>query len=189
MTAALREVCPDATVWLYKNKHLPASKAIGHLGDMEKCFTFTVMRSPWDIIGSYWRHAKNNPVLKFDSCPPGVGHWWYFHCRHIAQQTFDQFVSEFYLSDRFVRDGGFWKTYCCDRDGQDLGVKVYQFSDLDTAWTNVCQQLGAASPPEFPNLNSADFPSGEWTQPLVDAVREKYHMDVEKFGYEPPAVQ
>ncbi len=192
MTKALCILFPDSFVGRYKLKHYRARGIKRELlPQWQRYFRFSVIRSPWDIIESDWRHTHYNPLVGASDRPPNIAPWWFDHVHEVAAMTFDQFVQRKYLDPKgLVDQGGFWQTYCCAHNGKDLGVTPFLFTELNQAWYAICHNLGVDDPPPYPHENAdTGNPRGDWTPSLIDAVGEKCAGDIERFGFKPPVQQ
>lgn len=137
----------------------------------------TVVRNPFDIIGSCWRlvcrdHADRRR-FKAES--------WREFCNHFFAAGFEQFVLEHfaYLQGR----GGFFGHFC-EVDGKSP-VQVFQFEMLNRDWPQLAKILQMSG--ERPLGNSAVGCGKEnWTEALIKHVAELCRGDLERFGYQIP---
>ena len=97
---ALAQRCPDAVVDVFELKHANAMAIRERIGrdEWDHCYRFSVIRSPWDIIASDYRHTVRQ-AKAIDSrtalhCTPG---WMERMRRILAYGSFAEFVRHEYL--------------------------------------------------------------------------------------------
>jgi hypothetical protein len=189
ITAALAGAYPRASVDAFAGKHATGLTIRGGfwIDDWESLFRFTVVRNPWEIIGSDYRwtlaRAREMDETTYMGCDPI---WLSKMRRTSAYRDFADFVWHEYLGEwGYILPGGFWRTYCLDFCGHELGIETFRFEELDRAWETIRRRVGTASA-ELPRLNVGDG-SVTWTRPLTEAVRALCWIDADRFGYRGPA--
>lgn len=195
ITHALAARCEDALVdvFAHKHEHAPTIAARFRSGkEWWASFRFSVIRSPWAIIESDYRHTMH----AFEALHPAARlecslEWWLRMHRVAAYRDFAEFVREEYLADgSMLRRGGFWRTWCLGPDGEDLGVQPFRFERLQAEWLEITEAIGLGPLPDLPWLNrtlplspAPPLPCSAWTPALVDAVGERCEGDLVRFGY------
>lgn len=199
ITHALAAACEDAQVGLYSLKHAAAPLLFDRFRSGKEwwaSFRFSLVRSPWEIIESDYRLC----MAAFEVSTPADRlacelEWWLKIHRVAGYQDFAGFVREEYLAaGSMLRPGGFWRTWCCGSDGEDLGVRAFRFERLQSAWEDICEAIGLSPAPQLPWLNRARsaspflplLPACLWTPALLDAVGERCEDDLRRFGFTPP---
>lgn len=192
MTRALFKACPTSIIdeLEWKHVHAPQFKFLIPPNEWDLYYKFTTLRSPWEIIESDWRHVHKLPKI-----PPSpemhIGDWWLQRVdRVLSYDSFDTFVEHEYLiksDNQLVYEGGFWKTFCCDDNDNDLGIDVILCSDLPNKWIEICDRIDII-PSQFPYLNHAISKIGCWNEKLIEKVGNHCYLDIEKFNFQPPKI-
>lgn len=160
-------------------------------------YRFAVIRPPAEIIESDWRLTQQGIKAWFPGGkPPDVSRApldarWYDRLARVAQyRDFDRFVREEYLGEYSgVGVGGFWRTWCGDRDpreGQDLGIETIRFAELPSRWPELCDRLGVPRC-DLPRLNHAPGPRPVWPAGLLQAVEAHCAGDLARVCRRRPA--
>lgn len=181
ITELLAVNLPNAYVDVFEKKHAYARGLAQRVPNWESIVKFSVMRSPWEIIASDWRHTRAMARQITERTALEVHPDWMLRMRRVAAyQGFAEFVQGEYLSeDSYVEDGGFWKTFCLGPEGEDLGVEPIAYRDLPARWMDICEIAGVRQLP-LPRLNQT---SGEvqWASVLRNAVQVKCWADAKFF--------
>ena len=182
ITTSLKAAVPTATATLVEGRHVTAWKLKQRDPvAWDKLYRFSTMRSPWDIIASDYRLTlKDVPNQPDDGWTPG----WIARVERIRQHmSFDRFVEEEYLGKfSCVHRGGFWKTWCCDLDGSDLGVTMYRFDQLPEVWPEIAARCGVPDA-QLPHVNAGVVLDVVWRPDLRAAVGQLCRDDIQRFGY------
>jgi hypothetical protein len=213
---ALLDAFPDSIADVDENRHRYAMgcRGVDRLGKIwDRLYKFTVIRNPWEIIESDFHLMSRDVRALHVHTKMKSNDRWYRKLKRVAKyKSFSEFVVREYLGRNIVWEGGFWRTWCCDADGGDLGITVLRYEDLAEEWLEVQKKLGFRQP--LDQMNSANelffgpkyvdkslrqlgiepvarptirieplFPC-EWTPAIRDAVGEMCHMDLSQFGYE-----
>ncbi|TWT58887.1 hypothetical protein KOR42_22740 [Thalassoglobus neptunius] len=134
--------------------------------DWDQIIRFAVMRNPWRICESSYHHFRG---LSHDMNHPKIAQW--------RQMEFSEFVVDHYA---FLQvGGGFWHHWCCDRDGNDIGVEALLFERFD--WDRVQEILQIQV--ERPRVNGADSSPVVWTPEAEEFIRVRTVRDRERFNY------
>lgn len=95
---------------------------------------FAVTRHPVEAIWSSYQRtlqvARGGNLDRFD------GAYRTYLETTLACQNFEEYARTQWIADNDfnIRRGGFWHTYCCDREGKPLPVKMLRFDHLDADW-------------------------------------------------------
>jgi hypothetical protein len=95
---------------------------------------FAVTRHPVEAIWSTYQRslqvARGGSLDRFDDA-----YRTYLETT-LACQTFEEYTRTHWIADNDfnIRRGGFWHTYCCDREGNPLPVKMLRFDHLTADW-------------------------------------------------------
>ena len=191
MTMVLHTVFPESFVEDLSWKHAVAyeiRKIIIGRFEWDTYFKFAIMRSPWEIIESMYKHLviKTKEPLNPDIM---IASQWIKTLERFAEyKTFEEYVqNEFIRYSGVNHFGGFYGTYCLDANN-DLGVHVYQYSELEKAWEDICSRLDIKNT-KYPKVNASTTSTPLWTKDLVEEIAEVCKLDIEKFGYQPPKVR
>jgi hypothetical protein len=100
--------------------------------------------------------------------------------------SFERFVNEEWLGEYSgIDEGGLWRTWCCDEEGESLGFVPLYFESLPRAWRAFCACIGLEYRP-LPRLNEAAEENPEWTSELIEGVAALCRLDLQCFGYSIP---
>jgi hypothetical protein len=155
--------CVVDTTW---DRHPTAADMRRRIGPAWRgMFKFSIMRSPWEIIESFYRLCLR------DSATTGMPPRWASQCARAAGGTFEEFVHREFLSGAIHR-GGFWKTWGASE------VEVFQYPGGQA----ILDRLGIGR--QLTVLNSAPDCPAEWTPRTIDAVRMLCCEDFRRFGYQ-----
>ena len=103
-----------------------------------------------------------------------------------ADDSFERFVREEYLGEYSgLLRGGFWRTWCCDDAGAELGVQPLRFETLHETWPLLLRALRLPTTSR-PAVNASPPLPVTWTPALIDSVGTLCCYDVARFGYRPP---
>ena len=151
-------------------RHSQAHKLKDLLPDWDVLEKFTIVRNPWRIAESSYRHFhQKQQALPLD-------HSFQAILGPLCALPFGDFV--IHTLD-FLRKGFFahwaleWETF------NDLGVKAFKFEDLD--WGEVSRILQIEGP--RPHENAAPPQPMEWTDEAVSFLKSRCSLDFELFGY------
>ena len=132
-----------------------------------------VMRSPWEIYASCYRLHQHYATL--DLMPPQLaGDERLF--RMVGRLTFRDWVNTMIATGHLNPPGGFSVRYCGSR------VLVLQYDRRP--YQRLAEMLGVRL--VLPRVNGG-WKHPRWTRELIDQVGRYCWMDIERFGYEPPA--
>jgi len=192
ITLALAQQYPDAIVSLFGNKHADALRSCDYFrsgSEWLSAFRFSMIRSPWEIIASDYRHTlaaamAATPASRLEC----TSEWWLRMQRVRGYAGFTEFVRlEWLCEHSLLRPGGFWRSWCQGPEGEDLGIVPYRFDQLSDAWAQIRGALGAGDLP-LPAPTPTPQIETTWTPALVDAVEERCQGDVTRFGFPLPPV-
>lgn len=148
-------------------------------------FVFSVIRSPWEIVASWYRLAKRDlAAMKTNPDFAALDNAWTRYLRVFeADMDFGAYVKRDILGGIIgVAPGGFWRTWCCAVDGADLGVQPYRFETLQARWREIAVKCGCPAA-QLPHANGTKQEPAPWTPELVAAVGELCQEDVARFGF------
>lgn len=156
-----------------------------------RLFRFSVIRSPWEIVASWWRLLKRE--LDFHYRRPNFdlreGPWISYLRRFSKDQDFGRYIERDILTGLIgIAQGGFWRTWCCGARGEDLGVRAVRFANLTAEWPEIAERCGRPGL-ALPHLNGTLRETVPWTAALIAAVGQYCADDVRRFGFQPPALQ
>jgi hypothetical protein len=105
--------------------------------------------------------------------------------RFLTYKSFDEYARDAWLNpDRHLRPGGLWQTYCSDRVGTALPVRVLRFDDMPAEWERLVTdwrlprgELGKE------NSSGATFERGLVSDGIHAQILDYCHSDCERFGY------
>ena len=188
MTNILQSICPKSIVEELGWKHESAKFIKRSLlkNQWDDYYKFAIIRSPWDIIESFWRHKK---ILCDQSVDDNISiaDSWLQELSQIKKYTsFDEYVEKEYVYyNKNIRDaGGFWGYWCCDKDYNELGVNPILFDDIVSQWPNTCSRLDIPYKP-YPHTNHAKYPKPLWHKRLINQVGDLCWRDLQKFKFQP----
>lgn len=151
-------------------------------------YKFAIIRSPWEIIESFWRHTKR---LSEEPIDPNiiVGQGWLDTLdRFKSYENFDQYVVNEYLNQEGLKiGGGFWGWWCNDLNGNDLGINPIMFDDINNEWEKLSAYLGIKDI-KYPRLNYSDnnISCPIWSKEIADEVGSLCWYDIQKFNFKNP---
>lgn len=208
---------PDSYVDIMHRRHRYAigCKELDRLGEIwDHMYKFAIMRNPWEIVESDFRLVMRDVATLHSHSKMELYDLWHRRLTRAKQyKSFTEYVAREFLGRDIVWEGGFWKTWCCDREGIDLGLDIIQYDNLEEGWLRVCRRLDMPQNP-LPSMNSGNtinfsvkymstvlkqlgvkpvkipkincqlpFPC-IWSPAARDAIGELCCVDIEKFGYE-----
>lgn len=174
-----------AVVDVHEGKHRTAFVARTMLGEAwERAYRFSLIRSPWDIIASDYRHCMREAwsitaALRMTWTPE-----WHSRLLRIrAYDGFADFVLGEWLCDGspIVAAGGFWDAFCGTGD-----VTPIRFEALRDQWPTIAAKCGCPCA-ELPHVNGT-WAGIEWPAWLAESVGAVCAGDVAIFGFEPPVL-
>lgn len=178
-------------------------------GDIYK---FAFVRNPWDAIESDYRLCMRDVEILHEYSKMELYYPWYSRLKKISKyKSFNEYVAREFLGKNMIQEGGYWKTWCCDLDGKDLGMKIFKFENLESSWKIICEEIGMNDNPLLKTNNSEsinhtfkymrimynklglELPkmpkiirqpiNCKWSNAVKDAIGELCNIDVEKFDY------
>lgn len=163
-------------------RHTRACELAETIPQWDSLYKFAVMRNPFEIVESFWRLVQRDRVLlqrPQPEFPKSAREYWAF-VEQTSRMTFEEWVPWHF---RYLEgSGGFWRHWCCGRDGADLGVMPVRFDRLREEWPQICQRLGVRRL-DLPHVNTA-LGQSEWTISSVRTLSELCSNDVQRFGCE-----
>ena len=216
ITDALLSAFPDSCVDVVDRRHRYGMgvKGLDRLSNLwDNLFKFTFMRNPWDIIESDFKLLLRDVAILHSHSKMELHDRWYHKLHRVKNcKSFSEYVAREYLGRNVIWEGGFWRTWCCNKAGEDLGFKVFFHESIDRDWTVIQNQLEinqpldrmnnygtlhfsskytpvvfgnlGVEPPKMPNVHIPMPFDITWTPAARDAIGELCYLDVEKFGYE-----
>lgn len=148
---------------------------------------FSIVRNPWDIVASDYRLTASQAGIGSATQNMTAG-WDARVARLQADRSFERFVAEEYLGQfSGIVPGGFWRTWCTDEDGVEMGIRPIAFEQLadPATWTELLDWLGLQACPRL-RINRSPAIPAEWTAELIRRVGELCCEDVARFGFSPP---
>jgi hypothetical protein len=161
--------------------HAKASEIIAKIGRdaFDSCFSFGIVRNPWDWQVSLYRFALES-VLDL----PLVA----VHARRLGsiRKTYAKFESfDDYIRWRCTEDVHLQKDFLFSKDGEKLVDFVGRFERLDDDFRTICDRIGI--PARLPRLNESSKSRSYqdyYTPETIELVREAFAPDIELFGYD-----
>ena len=176
-------------------------------------FKFVFMRNPWRIIESDFNLLMRDVAAMHSHSKMELHDRWYKKLMRVKGcRSFSEYVAREYLGRNVVWEGGFWRTWCCGKEGEDLGFEVFSFENIKQEWPKICARLHINTPlkemnsaqdlhfmtqysstvfanlgvelPKIPKINFPIIHECVWTPATRDAIGEMCYLDIEKFGYE-----
>lgn len=188
MSNALRTTFRDSLVNDDDMKHARVPRLKKMLGDRwADTYKFAVIRSPWEIIESYWRHTK----LAYNEITSTTNPFWYNHVIEVEGYSgFQEYVEKQYVQPGNVnlRNGcGFWRTFCTNLEGNgEEGVHPVLISEVDEFWVKFCASFNIMDAPRYPRDNMAHYSNMKWTPQLIELIGTRCKDDIELFGFKEP---
>ena len=186
MSTALTAAFPQCFIGCDNIKHVRARYLRRLIGEdlWKKAYKFALIRSPWEIIESYWRHTTaaydNIEFISHDS-------FWYSHVYEVHSYSgFDEYVERQYLTDPNINlreKCGFWQTFCMEDTNEDLGVIPVLTTRAADFFDGLCHLYHATPSFAYPHLNGANAPMGIWSKNLKERVGERCAYDTRRFGW------
>ena len=191
VVASLLQRNPDSVCDHVFRRHYRATQIMEYL-DYGAYRWFAALRPPHKMIESDWRvrqkvveWIQEDVLFRMNMEPRD-----YELMMRVVGKSFDQFVEDEYLNGEGsdlagnrmdIKQGGFWKTYCCDADGSEVGVRMLRFFHLQEDFTAMCNEWGIQAEP-LPGLNHIPGPDALWPGDLMARVRERYGYDYKKLN-------
>lgn len=143
---------------------------------------FTIVRSPWRICESTYRHFRFKDRQFSSKAASWVDPEVRDELRRYKEQSFEDFV----LSHFQYLQGGFFAHWALEWDTlRDLGVKAFRFEDLDSDWPRICELLELPRETPRPEENASPPCETRWSEEAVDFIRRKCSLDLKLFAYPP----
>lgn len=145
-------------------KHATVQQARQVVGESiwNKAYRFTILRDPWEIVASWYRHCQ--VPANADHCTPP----WASYQQRIASMSLEQFVADELVN--FVPEGGFLRQYA-----DDVGMEILTLQDaVDT----LIRRTG-----HDPSLEIRPYTTAE-KHALSRDVRRRCWRDCEALGIE-----
>lgn len=176
LAIAITATIPEAFRFSSEEEHLSYSEAVEKYPYLQTYRFVMVMRSPYDILQSYYRYCLM--VTKDPSCVRSEKVRRY--CQSLAKLPFGEFVCtvvSYRGTDSIVTPPGFWHRYA----GSDE-VTIYQYAD--EPWPRIGELLGVSL--SMPRTNSIDRPDEPWDRESAELVARTCSLDIERYGYGNP---
>ena len=188
ISRALYASLPESYVNLVEWRHRYGME-IQYMEDLYHCFPdmykFTVIRNPWEIIESdYNLVMRDIQQPSFKRVMTSQDRWTQRLKRVREYSGFVEFVAREYLGGLSpVLEGGFYKTWCCKINGEDLGFQYILFNNLNSNWPQICKDINIPVC-NLPCENNADTKKCPWSIRARDAIGDLCKNDIEKFGFQ-----
>lgn len=171
---AVSKVLPHATIVTGPTEydlHVSAADARARFPNHQQ---IVVIRNPWDVVGSLWRlstYFATLPEIENTSAE-NVGRFLIY-----GSIPFRDFVRQAAADSVFIPAGGF-STYYSDAE-----TRVFLYED--DPYRRIGEFLHVSLDMPWVNHYDGDV---VWDAESVRIVGEQCHVDVERFGYRPPAL-
>jgi hypothetical protein len=147
-------------------------------------YKFTVIRNPWDRIGSFFNHISNvyNPFYDV-------------FCKKQGIRTFEEFVLNLDMIVKVVKSGNPDMERSIDPlldwillDGENLMDDIIELPDLNERWPYLCNRMGIDYKPlgrERQRSKNGDY-KHQYTPQMVKIIEKVYGEEIEyfKFSYD-----
>jgi Sulfotransferase family len=161
--------------------HATASEIIAKVGRdaFDSCFSFGIVRNPWDWQVSLYRFALER-VLDMPLLAA--------RARRLGRERkiYSRFESfEDYIHWRCTEDVELQKDFLFSEGGEQLVDFVGRFEKLDDDFRTICDRIGI--PATLPRLNESSKGTAYqdyYTPETIELVRRTFAPDIELFGYE-----
>lgn len=161
--------------------HVTASEIIAKIGreTFDSCFSFGIVRNPWDWQVSLYRFALETVV----DLPPVMA---YLRGLGSERRTYVPLGSfDEYIRWRCNQDVHLQKEFLFSEDGEQLVSFVGRYESLDADFRTICERIGIDATLPRMNESSRQMPYQEYYTPeTIELVRRAFAPDVEQFGYE-----
>lgn len=191
ISAALMPHLSNNSICDLVQRHIPARRIAGDcwIGDLwSSCLAFrwAVIRHPAEIAASDYRLSMAHVAAY---TPEGAARWpprWRDRIEQLrADASFSAFLGRHYRSGEMVRNGGFWRLYCCGQNGEDLGIEAFRYEDLACTWhviTGRCGIREADAPLRRSNAAPAEI-AVRWTAQARRLILDACRDDFQRFGF------
>jgi hypothetical protein len=180
---ALFDLLPNSYLNLMEWRHRYGINIQYMLPHFSTMYKFCVVRNPWELIESdYNLTLMDIHVPTFDKRMTATDGWLQRLKRVSKYSGFVEFVAKEYLGSlSSVLEGGFYTTWCCDKDGDDLGVEPILFQELEQKWPYVCETIGISC--VLMHENAVPRHQCLWTPKARDAIADLCQKDLERFNF------
>lgn len=142
---------------------------------------FAVVRPPWEIVKSDYELTLMNLDRSGADLQTSAPYGWQIRLRRAAcEPGLAEFWRREYLRFGSVKPGGFWKTWCCDEEGNDLGVEPLPFDDFGIIEIAMSELLGVQIEVEHRNAAPKRVTTDD---ELRDEIKRHCRYDCERFGF------
>lgn len=161
-------------------RHARASELKKIIPGWDDLFKFAFVRNPWTAVVSDYMRMKTYPLPP----PDGPQHEVVAQLRNDARRARSTSFQEWvlYRLQYLAPGSGYWRYWCCQEDGQNLGIEPMRFENLTEEWERIAERLGIPGTP-LKSANGVPHEPVAWTQPAIEFVRERCADDFERFGY------
>ena len=137
------------------------------------CFTFTVVRNPWDkVVSQYYHRCKTGHITTAKVKAPDFNSW--------VRLTYCDQDPDFYNNPKMFMPQTDW---ICDEQGNVLVDFVGRFETLEQDFLAVCRATGrTASLPHLKPSGRGDYRS-IYSDDAAAIVETWFLRDITKFGY------
>jgi hypothetical protein len=161
--------------------HATASEIIAKIGRdvFASCFSFGIVRNPWDWQVSLYRFAFESVL----DLPPLAAYARRLGPMRKTYSRFESFAD--YIRWRCTEDVHLQKEFLFSEGGEQLVDFVGRFERLNDDFAMICDRIGI--PATLPKLNESSKESSYqdyYTPETIELVRQVFAPDIELFGYE-----
>jgi hypothetical protein len=158
-----------------RSRHRTALQIIGEVGlqTWRDCFTFTVVRNPWDKVVSHYAYRVQTNQTGLRDSPVPFGEW--------VREAYGNRNPRFYNKPMMFMPQLDWIT---DTEGGILVNFVARFENLQVDFERVCARIGRA-PSMLPRRKSSHrgvYPE-YYDEETREIVARWFRRDIEAFDY------
>ena len=159
------------------HRHIQAHNLAGILRDWQILEKYAVVRNPWRICESFYRHVLQQH-RDVDRIWASSQHRQFL--TKASEMEFSQFVVWHF---EFLRRG-FFHHWCCSWETDSpLDVMAFRFEQLDDDWPKICRLLLIPQDTPRPRENASPRMELTWSEEAIAFIRDRCSLDFELFDY------
>jgi len=156
-------------------EHKTALEKIEEIGykKWKNCFSFTVVRNPWDKVVSHYHHRVQTNQTDLGVRPVKFKDW--------VKLTYRDKDSFYYDKPKMFMPQTDWIT---DHDGQILVDYICRFENISHDFSYVCGILGKTVSLPHIKASKRDHYTVYYDKETIEIIASWFREDIKRFGYE-----